>query len=77
MSDNDTARRKTFSAIEHAARHIQTQLGQKMTSKYCPHLRFHEDIKFKNTLDTLRIIEEASKEFREKDSEQDSENDLD
>jgi len=77
MSDDDTARRKTFSAIEHAARHIQTQLGRRMTSKYCPHLRFHEDTKFKNTLETLRIIEEASKEFQEKDAEQDSENDLD
>ncbi len=75
MSRDDTARRKTFAAIEHATRHIQSLLGHKMTSKFCPHLRFHEDAKLKSTLETLRIIEAASKELKEKDALMEGEND--
>ena len=70
MADNDKVRRKTFAAIKHSARHIQRRLGDKLTSKFCPHLEFHEDEKFKKTLETLKIIDEASKEFKQKDAEQ-------
>ena len=70
LSPDDKARRRTFAAIEHATRHIQTRLGKKMTSKYCPHLEFHEDEKFKKTLDVLNLIDETSKEYREKDQEE-------
>ena len=70
LSPDDKARRRTFAAIEHATRHIQTRLGKKMTSKYCPHLEFHEDEKFKKTLDVLNLIDETSKEYREKDREE-------
>ncbi len=68
MEDNDGVRRRTFEAIEHAAGHIQMLLGRKMTSKFCPRLHFHEDMKLKNTLETLRIIEETAKELGEKDA---------
>ncbi|MCK5565837.1 MAG: 30S ribosome-binding factor RbfA [Planctomycetes bacterium] len=70
LSPDDKARRRTFAAIEHATRHIQTRLGKKMTSKYCPRLEFHEDEKFKKTLDVLNLIDETAKEYREKDEEE-------
>lgn len=76
MSKDDTARRKTFAAIEHATRHIRSLLGHKMTSKFCPRLHFHEDAKLKSTLETLRIIEEVSKEFEEKEAPMEGENNL-
>ena len=68
MTADDTARRKTFTAIGHASKHIQVLLGRRMTLKFCPHLNFYEDKQFKNTLNTLAIIEEAAKEYEEKDS---------
>jgi ribosome-binding factor A len=67
MAPNQKIRNKTFAAIEHATRHIQTRLGQKMTSKFCPHLEFHQDEKFKKTIETLNLINEAAKEFTEED----------
>lgn len=67
MEDNDRSRRRTLEAIEHAAGHIQMLLGRAMTSKYCLHLYFHEDRKLKNTLETLRIIHETTRELDAKD----------
>ncbi len=66
MEEREAVRRRTLDAIEHAAGHIQMLLGHKMTSKFCPRLHFHEDMKLKNTLETLRIIEETAKELGEK-----------
>lgn len=76
MADDDAARRKTFTAIEHATKHIQARLSHKMTSKFCPRLHFREDTKIKNTLETLRIIDEATKEIDEKDVQQPEDEDL-
>jgi ribosome-binding factor A len=76
MAPNDTARRKAFAAIEHATKYIQARLSRRMTSKFCPHLHFHEDNKLKNTLETLRIIDEAAKELKEKDAQQLEDSDL-
>lgn len=76
MADGDTARRKTFTAIEHATKHIQARLSHKITSKFCPRLHFREDTKMKNTLETLRMIDEATKEIEEKDVQQPEDEDL-
>lgn len=70
MAPDDTARRKTFTAIGHATKHIQSRLSRRMTSKFCPRLHFREDNKLKNTLETLRIIDETAKELKEKDAQQ-------
>ncbi|MHC5060568.1 MAG: 30S ribosome-binding factor RbfA [Planctomycetota bacterium] len=70
MADNDTVRRRTFSAIEHATRHIQARLSHRMTSKFCPHLHFREDTKMKKTLETLKLIDEATREIKEKEAQQ-------
>ena len=69
MSGDESSRRKTFYAIEHATRHIQARLSHRMTSRFCPRLHFREDTKIKNTLDTLKIIEKAAKELEASNSE--------
>lgn len=76
MADDDAGRRKTFAAIEHATKHIQARLSHRMTSKFCPRLHFREDTKLKNTLETLRIIDEAAKEFEAKDIQRPEDEDL-
>ena len=63
MGADEKQAKRTMLAIQHASRHIQARLGRKMTSKFCPRLTFHEDTKFRKTLDTLQLIEEVSKEF--------------
>jgi len=67
LAVNDKIKNRAFSAIEHATRHIQARLSHKMTSKFCPRLHFHQDAGFKKTLDTLRVIDEVAREFREND----------
>ena len=70
---DDTAKRLTLKAIDHAAGVIQAALGRVMTSKYCPHLRFEEDRKLKQTLETLRLIEQAREEWDPNPDDSDSE----
>jgi len=60
--------KKTFIAIEHARTKIQSFLGGRIKSKFCPVLHFHLDEKFKKTMETMRLIEEAASEFKEEDS---------
>ncbi len=67
---DETGRRLTMTAIRHAAGVIQAALGKAMTSRYVPHLRFEEDTKTSKTLETLRLIEETSRERREHEWEQ-------
>ena len=59
---------KTFEAIKHARSRIQSVLAYHLQSKFCPVLHFHIDDKFKKTLETLKIIEQASQEYRGKES---------
>ena len=75
MATDEKHAKKTLLAIQHATRHIQARLGRKMTSKFCPRLHFIEDTKFRKTLDTLRLIDEVSKEFKDQPQEQCEEND--
>jgi len=63
-SGNET---KTFEAIKHARSRIQSVLAYQLQSKFCPVLHFHIDDKFKKTLETLSIIEQASQEYRDKE----------
>jgi len=76
MAAGDAARRKTFTAIEHATKYIQARLSHRMTSKFCPRLHFREDTKIKNTLETLRMIDEATKEIEAKDVQRPEDEDL-
>lgn len=76
MAADEKQAKKTLLAIQHASRHIQARLGRKMTSKFCPRLHFVEDTKFRKTLDTLRLIEEAAKEFKDRPADEFEENDV-
>ncbi len=69
LAADEKARRLTLAGIKHAGRRIQTILARKMTTKFCPHLTFCEDEILKKTLDTLNIIDEVSKEFKENDAQ--------
>jgi ribosome-binding factor A len=69
LATTDTAARKTFTAIAHATGYIQTEVGSRMTSKYFPRLNFCEDKKVKKTLETLKLIDQAAEEIREKDAQ--------
>jgi ribosome-binding factor A len=56
---------KTFAAITHARSKIQAMLAEEMNSKFCPVLHFYMDDKFKKTLETLKLIDQASGELKE------------
>jgi ribosome-binding factor A len=59
---------KTFVAITHAKSRIQSLVGDRLQSKFCPVLRFHTDEKFKKTLEIMKLIDRTSSELRSKDS---------
>jgi ribosome-binding factor A len=64
MAENDVKQKLSFTAIQHAAGRIQALLGDYIESRYCPHLYFHHDERLKKTLETMRLIDEVSKEFK-------------
>ena len=69
MATDDAGSRKTFKAIKHANHHIRRFVGSALTSKFCPQLHFHQDEKFKKTLEMMRLIDEAAREYHDKDQE--------
>jgi len=69
---NETGQNKTFAAIQHARSRIQSLLAGKVQSKFCPVLHFYRDEKFKKTLETMRLIDQAAKELEKKDSDEDN-----
>ena len=58
---------KTFAAIKHARSRIQSLLAGKIQSRFCPVLRFHKDDKLKKTLATMKLIDQAVSELKEKE----------
>ena len=66
---NQAAQNKTFAAITHAKSRIQSLLAGKMQSKFCPVLHFYRDENFKQTLETMKLIDQAAREFEERDSD--------
>lgn len=65
---NYAAQNKTFAAIIHARTRIQSLLAASLQGKFCPVLRFHRDEKFKKTLETMNLIDEAVSELKKNDS---------
>ena len=51
----------------HATRHIQSHVGDAVRTKFCPKLTFHQDDKFKKTLEIMNLIDEASSEYAGRD----------
>jgi len=64
MAENDTKQRLAFTAIQHAAGRIQSLLGDRIEARFCPHLYFHLDERLKKTMETMRLIDEVSKELK-------------
>jgi len=56
---DQAAQNKTFAAIAHAKSRIQSLLAGKIKSKFCPVLHFYRDEKFKKTLETMKLIDQA------------------
>jgi ribosome-binding factor A len=57
---DQASQNKTFTAIKHAKNRIQSLLADRMHSKFCPVLHLYMDEKFKKTLETLNLIDQAS-----------------
>jgi len=66
MAENDSIVNRTFAAVCHAQKYIQGLVGQQLDIRFMPELRFHKDEKMKKTLETLRLIEQVSREFKSK-----------
>jgi len=62
------AQNKTFAAITHAKSRIQSLLADRLQCKFCPVLHFYRDEKFKKTLETMKLINQATSELEKKDS---------
>lgn len=60
----------TFNAIKHASSHIRSLIAKDITARYLPRLDFYMDETHKKTLETLNLIDEVSKEFKDKDEQQ-------
>lgn len=58
---------KTFAAITHAKSRIQSLVAGRLQSKFCPVLHFYTDEKFKRTLETMKLIDQAAEELKRKD----------
>ncbi len=67
MGKTEAAQNKTFTAISHARSRIQFFVGRKLQSKFSPVLRFHKDERFKKTLETMRLIDQAAAEYSARD----------
>ena len=70
---DEAVQNKTFAAIVHARRRIQSIVARDIQSKFSPVLHFHKDDVFKKTLDTMKVIEKVAKELEKKDSSESGE----
>lgn len=77
FSKDEKTSMRTYNAIVHATRRIQSLLASKWHSRYCPTLQFHLDENFKKTLETMRIIDEVSKEHKHAEQQQENQEDQD
>jgi len=56
---DEVMQKKTFAAINHARVRIQSLMGDRIHSRFCPILSFYMDEQFKKTLEIMNIIEKA------------------
>ena len=69
LAHDEKAQNRTFIAIQHARRHLQSFVASAVSSKFCPVLRLHQDDKFKKTLETMNLIDQAASEYRDRPSD--------
>jgi len=68
---DESSQNKTFAAITHAKSRIQSLVAGKLQSKFCPVLHFYSDEKFKKTLETMKLIDQAVSGLEKEDDEED------
>ena len=56
---SDADQSKALHALKHASGFIQERMGRQMSLRNTPVLKFETDEKFKKTMETLRLIDEA------------------
>ena len=71
---DELCQNKTFMAITHAKSRIQSMVGGQLQSKFCPVLHIYMDDKFKKTLETMKLIDEAVSGLEKKEGEEDLDN---
>ena len=59
--------RRTVTALRHAAGRLQDLLAREITLRHTPVLTFELDEKFKKTLETLQLIQQAMDEIHQKE----------
>jgi len=64
----EASQNKTFAAITHARKRIQMLLAGALQTRFCPVLNIHRDDKFKKAMETMKLIDNLAKEFKDKDS---------
>jgi len=73
FGSDQAGQNKTFAAITHAKSRIQSLVAGALHSRFCPVLHFYQDETFKKTLETMRLIDQAAKEFEKEDLDDDDE----
>ena len=68
LGEDEKQQNLTYSAILSARHHVQQLIANRVRSRYCPTLRFKWDQKYKDAIETMRLIDEAAAELDEKDS---------
>jgi ribosome-binding factor A len=64
---NDAAQNRTFTAISHAKKRIQSLVADRIHSKFCPVLHLYVDENFKKTLEIIKLIEQTVKKTEKQD----------
>ena len=65
LGRDKVAENTTFVAIDHARRRIQSIVAGSLKSKFCPVIQLHRDEKFKKTLETMNLIDQAAREYQD------------
>jgi ribosome-binding factor A len=71
FGSDEAGQNRSFAAIMHAKSRIQSLLAGQVHSKFCPVLHFYKDEKFKKTLETLNLIDQAVKGLKDKHPDKD------
>jgi ribosome-binding factor A len=64
---NEADQRKTLKALNHSAGRVQELMMREISLRHTPRLTFILDTKFKKTIETLAIIQQAMDEIHEKE----------
>jgi ribosome-binding factor A len=73
LGRNPGAENATYAALQGARRRIQAVVARAVNSKFCPVIQLHKDEKFKKTLETMNLIDQAASEYRDDDLQDEEE----